>query len=77
MQNSTWKAGIAMAAALTLSACGTEKSDGDFEWAVNVGGQAYTAVDGTRFVAEEHVTGGDPGSIPEVKGASDVELYRS
>jgi beta-glucanase (GH16 family) len=77
MKNSTWTAGIAVAAALTFSACGAEEPDGVFEWAVNVGGPAYTAVDGTRFVAEEHVTGGDTGSMPEVKGASDVELYRS
>ena len=66
-----------MATTLTMSACGAAEPDAVFEWAVNVGGPAYTAVDGTRFVAEEHVTGGDTGSIPEVKGASDVELYRS
>ena len=77
MNKTTWKAGFAMAAALALPACDTDESGAISGWAVNVGGPAYTAVDGTRFVAEEHVTGGDTGSIPEVKGASDVELYGS
>ena len=52
-------------------------ADSELIWAVNVGGSAYTSVDGTKFVAEEHVRGGDAGSITQVKGASDVELYRS
>ena len=58
---------------------GSEASRADINlvWAVNIGGPAYTAVDGTKFVAEESVSGGEPGSMPKVKGASDVELYRS
>lgn len=46
-------------------------------WAVNVGGPAYTAVDGTRFVAEESVSGGRPGEMGAVKGSQDPELYRT
>jgi beta-glucanase (GH16 family) len=49
----------------------------DLVWAVNVGGPAYTAVDGTEFVAEESVSGGEVGLMSGVKGSSDVALYQS
>jgi beta-glucanase (GH16 family) len=60
-----------------LAACGSRSVATDPAWAVNVGGPAYTAVDGTEFVAEESVSGGEVGSMPRVKGSSDGELYRS
>jgi beta-glucanase (GH16 family) len=46
-------------------------------WAVNVGGSAYSGVDGTDYVAEERVSGGTPGVLETVKGSQDPELYRS
>ena len=48
-----------------------------FEWAVNVGGPAYTGVDGVRYVAEEHISGGETGSLDEVLGSQDEPLYHS
>jgi beta-glucanase (GH16 family) len=60
-----------------LSACGARHAANDLVWAVNVGGSAYAAVDGTQFVAEEFVSGGEVGLMSEVKGSSDGELYQS
>ena len=80
MKNSNWKAVIAMATALTLSACGSEElgseePDTVFEWAINVGGPAYTGVDGVEYAAEEFVSGGETGSLDKVKGSQDEPLY--
>ena len=55
----------------------SDRGDTDLIWAINVGGPAYTGVEGTAFVAEEDVTGGDIGSMPKVKGSSDAELYKT
>ncbi len=44
-------------------------------WAVNVGGPAYTAVDGTHYEAESSVTGGETGTLAIVKGSQDAPLY--
>ena len=66
-----------MATALTLSACGSEEPETVFEWAVNVGGPAYTGVDGVAYAAEEYVSGGDTGSLEKVKGSQDEPLYLS
>lgn len=49
----------------------------DLVWATNVGGPAYTAVDGTRFVAEQSVTGGQLGTLGGIKGSQDAPLYET
>jgi beta-glucanase (GH16 family) len=68
---------ILLAVILSIAGCTATHGDGELIWAVNVGGPAYTAVDGTEFVAEESVSGGEAGSMRQVKGSSDGELYRT
>lgn len=46
-------------------------------WAVNVGGPAYEATDGTRYEAEASVRGGEVASMAVVKGSQDSLLYRT
>jgi beta-glucanase (GH16 family) len=65
----------ALAAWATISAC--ETTSPVDSWAVNVGGPAFVAADGTAFAAEENVAGGETGWMPQVKGTSDVALYKS
>ena len=57
--------------------CAEEDSDAISEWAVNVGGPAYTGVDGVSYVADEYVSGGEIGSLERVKGSQDEPLYHS
>ena len=66
-----------MATALTLSACGSGEPDAVFEWAVNVGGPAYSGVDGVAYAADEYVSGGETGSLEKVLGSQDEQLYLS
>ncbi len=49
----------------------------DLVWAVNVGGPAYEGIDGTRYEAEESITGGTVGQLETVKGSQDPVLYQS
>jgi len=61
-----------------LLAAGCEgKPDTDLVWAVNVGGAAYTGIDGTEYVAEESVSGGTRGRMETVKGSQDPLLYQT
>ncbi len=46
-------------------------------WAVNVGGPAYAALDGTSYAAERFVSGGELGTIAIVKGSQDPALYQT
>ena len=61
--------------ATMIGACTPREPDGDFEWAINVGGEAYVGVDGTRYAAEEFVSGGELGKLDEVLGSQDPALY--
>lgn len=68
---------LAMASVLVLSggpslACASESA-----WAVNVGGPAYQATDGTMYEAESSVSGGRLGRLETVKGSQDPVLYRT
>jgi beta-glucanase (GH16 family) len=67
---------VIVATAVLLSAC-AQRSNAVAEWAVNIGGPAYTALDGTEFAAEESVSGGTAGSITEITGSQDPLLYQS
>jgi hypothetical protein len=46
-------------------------------WAVNIGGGAYEAMDGTVYEDEHSLTGGEIGAIEKVKGTQDPFLYQS
>ena len=46
-------------------------------WAINIAGPAYEAVDGTHYLAEESVTGGEPGTMETVKGSQNALLYKT
>lgn len=61
---------------LVLSGCAS-KPQTELVWAVNVGGPAYTGVDGTGYVAEQSVTGGTVGALEKVLGSQDEDLYLS
>jgi beta-glucanase (GH16 family) len=83
MMYSNWKVVIAMVTALMVSACVSEEPATDpeagavFEWAVNVGGPAYTGVDGVVYAVEEHVSGGEKGRLENVQGTQDEPLYHT
>ena len=49
----------------------------DLVWAINVGGPAFTGMDGTEYAAEESLSGGDVGTMETVKGSQDAFLYKS
>ena len=55
----------------------TEVAETDLVWATNVGGPAYTGIDGTVYSAEESVSGGALGEMEIVKGSQDPTLYNS
>ena len=55
----------------------TDASTGDLVWAINVGGPAYSGVEGTEFGPEESVAGGTMGTMERVKGSQDPTLYRT
>jgi len=67
----------ALAAASVLPGCAGEGFDADTEWAVNVGGPAYAASDGTSYLAETSVEGGSVGRIEAIKGSQDPFLYQT
>jgi beta-glucanase (GH16 family) len=71
--------GIILFMVLTTLAgeCEAEESSTLFEWAVNVGGPDYTGADGTRYVSEEFVSGGEVGVLDEILGSQDPQLYVS
>ncbi|MBT8135808.1 MAG: family 16 glycosylhydrolase, partial [Gammaproteobacteria bacterium] len=60
---------------LVLLAGCAGKPQTDVVWAVNVGGSAYTGVDGTEYVAEQNVAGGTVGTLEKVLGSQDEALY--
>jgi beta-glucanase (GH16 family) len=65
-----------LATASILSGCEQENTPAKSGWAVNVGGPAYTALDGTEYAAEESVSGGTVGALDSVKGSQDPLLYQ-
>lgn len=76
---------IALCCICFLAGCGADAppedqstaSVDDLVWAVNIGGGAYRSSDGISYSAEEHVTGGEIGSMQTVKGSQDPTLYQS
>jgi len=68
---------VIFALCMAILGCDVQETQTDLVWAVNAGGPAYAGVDGTAYRAEEHLSGGEVGSMPQVKGSPDAELYRS
>ena len=64
---------LAISAALGAAAY----ADDTVVWAVNVGGPAYAASDGTSYLAETSVKGGTVGRLEVVKGSQDSFLYQT
>jgi beta-glucanase (GH16 family) len=60
---------------LFLAGCGREPVATDLVWAVNVGGPAYTGVDGTRYEADNSIDGGKIEQLGTVLGSQDAPLY--
>ena len=60
-----------------LAGCAAADRDTDIAWAVNVGGPAYTALDGTEYVSEESVSGGAIATLDKVIGSQDEFLYQA
>ena len=55
----------------------TEGVQTDLVWAINVGGPEYVGIDGTPYASEESVSGGEVGTMENVKGSQDAFLYES
>ena len=66
-----------LVAGLLLAACDGDQPETDLVWAMNVGGPAYTGIDGTEFAAEESTSGGSILRMETVKGSQDALLYQS
>ena len=66
--------GLVVSAQL-LAGCSSTAPVTDVAWAINVGGPAYTASDGTQYEAEQSVTGGTIGRMDTVKGSQEAFLY--
>jgi beta-glucanase (GH16 family) len=66
-----------MATVSMMSGCAVADAGAASDWAVNVGGPAYTGVDGVHYVAEEHVSGGTAGTLDKVLGSQDEPLYHT
>ncbi len=66
-----------LATGLLLAGCDSTRTETDVVWAVNLGGPAYEGVDGTKYAAEESVSGGEVGQIDDVLGSHDEFLYQS
>lgn len=62
---------------LLLAGCDSTPLQTGAVWAVNIGGPAYIAVDGTHYAAEQSTSGGMVGEIDIVKGSQDPFLYES
>jgi hypothetical protein len=63
--------------ALSIASCAGAYADDSVVWAVNVGGPAYEASDGTSYLAETSVEGGTVGRIEAIKGSQDALLYQT
>ena len=51
-----------------LSGCAEQEPDIASDWAVNVGGPAYTGADGTVYLADESINGGNIGRLEVREG---------
>ena len=60
-----------------LSGCAEQEPVIASDWAVNVGGPAYTGADGTVYRADESINGGNIGRLEAVRGSQDQFLYQT
>jgi beta-glucanase (GH16 family) len=63
--------------ALTLPQCHATDAVQKPVWAVNVGGPAYLAKDGTSYSPEQSISGGEIGTLDKVLGSQDPFIYHS
>ena len=68
---------VAALAAVSALPCYAGSPGADTEWAVNVGGRAYTARDSTTYIAETSVEGGTAGRIEAINGSQDPALNQT
>ncbi len=69
-------AAVALLMLVLSVGCAGGRGQSDVVWAVNVGGPAHQATDGTLYEAEASVRGGEVGRLETVKGSQDMLLYR-
>ena len=73
----TFSASVFAASAILMAGNPNAVLGSEPVWAVNVGGPAYHATDGTLYEADSSVAGGALGRLEVVKGSQDPALYRS
>lgn len=66
---------LVWALVLLLASCVSTPTEFDDVWAINVGGPAYEATDGTKYLAERSVSGGVASKLKAVKGSQDPVLF--
>ncbi len=62
---------------VALSGCSKEAPPPAAEWAINVGGPAYSSTDGIEYEADTGSAGGTIGTLEAIKGSQDPFLYES
>ena len=77
MTGITSKAVLISVTAILLSGWAVQEPSIASDWALNVGGPAYTGADGTVYLADESTNGGNIGRLEAVKGSQDQFLYQS
>ncbi|MEO1202479.1 MAG: malectin domain-containing carbohydrate-binding protein, partial [Pseudomonadota bacterium] len=66
---------ILFLAALLGAETASAQAPSDSVWAVNVGGPAFTGIDGTEYAPETSVSGGKLRVLSTIKGSQDAFLY--
>ncbi len=64
-------------ALLALSGCSQEAPPPPAEWAINVGGPAYSSTDGIDFEADNDRVSGAAATLDGIKGSQDAVLYQT
>lgn len=77
MHNYRFSRLLAIVSCICLPQALAANAVGDVAWAVNVGGPAYEARDGTVFEAENSVKGGETGTLETILGSQDPDLYQT
>lgn len=62
-------------AAVSMFCLSSAQAEFEPVWAVNIGGEAFTGVDGTIYSADDCRCGGTVKKMPQVLGSQDVGLY--
>ena len=68
---------LVFSAVAALTGCSKEAPPPAAEWAINVGGPAYSSTDGIDFEADDDRVSGAVASLDGIKGSQDPFLYES